>query len=392
MISIQTNYASMVGEQNLNVNNTFQTKTIEALTSGYRINDSGDDPAGLAVANQFRSNVAELTQGVINANSGASTLQIIDGGLNNISTMLDRMKTLASESASGTFTGSRATLQSEFATLQTEINREADNIGLGADNGTNATNLNVYIGGGSSLQNSQVTVNLNGQLVDSAALGVAGANVSGDQYAATMDTGGVGVNLNTGAQFLVGGTQEFDFTGLGTNGTETADVVVTGGSAGITSAQALASLNAQLSPYGVTAALDSNGYLQFQSGSAAMAVTAVAGTGGTALATAGAGVAQAPLTTSTANALAAVTAINTAISNLGTVQGAVGAGENDLNYAIGLANSQITNFSSAESQIRDADIATEAANLTKAQVMEQASVAAMAQANAAPQAILKLLQ
>jgi flagellin len=70
----------------------------------------------------------------------------------------------------------------------------------------------------------------------------------------------------------------------------------------------------------------------------------------------------------------------------------VGAGENDLNYAIGLANSQITNFSSAESGIRDADVASEAANLTKAQVLEQASVAAMAQANSAPQAILSLLK
>ncbi len=70
----------------------------------------------------------------------------------------------------------------------------------------------------------------------------------------------------------------------------------------------------------------------------------------------------------------------------------MGAGENKLQYAIDLANSQITNFSSAESQIRDADVATEAANLTKAQVLEQASVAAMAQANAAPQAVLKLLQ
>jgi flagellin len=114
MISIQTNYASMVGEQNLATNNTFQTKTIEALTSGYRINSSGDDPAGLAVANQFRSNVTELTQGVINGNSGVSTLQIIDGGLSNISTMLDRMKTLATESASGTFTGNRSTLDQEF--------------------------------------------------------------------------------------------------------------------------------------------------------------------------------------------------------------------------------------------------------------------------------------
>jgi flagellin len=94
----------------------------------------------------------------------------------------------------------------------------------------------------------------------------------------------------------------------------------------------------------------------------------------------------------TQNATAAIASVNDALALLGKVQGTVGAGENDLHYAINLANSQITNFSSAESQIRDADIATEAANLTKAQVMQQASVAAMAQANAAPQSVLKLLQ
>jgi flagellin len=69
-----------------------------------------------------------------------------------------------------------------------------------------------------------------------------------------------------------------------------------------------------------------------------------------------------------------------------------GDGENTLNYAISLAQSQITNFSAAESQIKDADIAQQAANLTKAQVLQQASIAAMAQANSAPQAVLKLLQ
>ena len=73
-ITIQTNYASMVAANNLSVNNAFQTKTIEALTSGYRINSSGDDAAGLAVANGYRSNVAELTQGVQNGNNGVSTL------------------------------------------------------------------------------------------------------------------------------------------------------------------------------------------------------------------------------------------------------------------------------------------------------------------------------
>ncbi len=90
--------------------------------------------------------------------------------------------------------------------------------------------------------------------------------------------------------------------------------------------------------------------------------------------------------------LLALTAITTAIGLLGTVQGKVGAGENMLNYASQLAQSQISSFSAAQSAIRDADVATEAANLTKAQILEQSSVAALAQANAAPQALLKLLQ
>ena len=77
---------------------------------------------------------------------------------------------------------------------------------------------------------------------------------------------------------------------------------------------------------------------------------------------------------------------------LGGVQGKVGSGQNQLNYAISLAQSQITNFSSAESQIRDADIAAEAANLSKSQVLQQASIAAMAQANSAPQQVLTLLR
>ena len=92
------------------------------------------------------------------------------------------------------------------------------------------------------------------------------------------------------------------------------------------------------------------------------------------------------------NALLALTAITTAIGLLGTVQGKVGAGENMLSYATQLAQSQISSFSAAQSAIRDADVATEAANLTKAQILEQSSVAALAQANSAPQALLKLLQ
>jgi len=398
MISIQTNYASMVGEQNLGVNNHFQTKTIEALTSGYRINSSGDDPAGLAVANQYAANVSQLTQGIINANSGVSTLQIIDGGMSNISTMLDRMQTLASESASGTFAGNRATVNSEFQTLVGEINREADNIGLGVNNAANVGTLNVYIGGGSGTNaqgDSQVAIT-GLTRVDANTLGVGtGVDVIGALYATGQNgSAAVGNVAMTGSGVLLkNDSQTFAFTSLGSLGTGTFTATVAGGSAGVTGSQALSSLNAQLNPYGVQATTDASGFLEFEN-TYAHAIGVTAGTPTTTgLAAAGAVNATTVVgSAGTADALAAVTAVNNAISALGTSQGNVGAGENDLNYAIGLATSQSTNFSSAESQIRDADVATEAANLTKAQVLEQASVAAMAQANAAPQAVLKLLQ
>jgi flagellin len=94
----------------------------------------------------------------------------------------------------------------------------------------------------------------------------------------------------------------------------------------------------------------------------------------------------------TGSAIAAIDAIALAVSKLGTVQGKVGAGQNQLGYAINLAQSQISNFSAAESRLRDADVASEAANLTKAQVLQQTSMAAMAQANSAPQAVMALLR
>ena len=128
--SIQTNVNSLVAQENLRVNSNFQSQTIQRLTSGYRINSSGDDAAGLAVANKFRADTAELAQGVRNANDGISMLQIIDGGAHNVSKILDRMKTLATQAASSTFMGNRATLDNEFQALKGEIDRQAANVGL----------------------------------------------------------------------------------------------------------------------------------------------------------------------------------------------------------------------------------------------------------------------
>ncbi|MCU0229235.1 MAG: flagellin, partial [Bryobacterales bacterium] len=171
--SIVTNVSSLIARENLRVTNEFQGRTINRLTSGLRINNSADDAAGLAVANRFRSDITELTQGVRNAGDGLSKLQIVDGGLNNISQILDRLKTLATQSGSGTFTGDRSTLNNEYNSLLTEINRQASNIGL-VSGGVNNANIAVYVGGGSTQANAKVDIDLAGSSnrVDSTSLGI----------------------------------------------------------------------------------------------------------------------------------------------------------------------------------------------------------------------------
>ncbi len=513
MISLQTNVNSLTAQQNLNVNNMFQSKTIEQLSSGYRINSSADDAAGLAVANQYNSDTVELQQGVRNANDGLSQLQIVDGGLSNISNMLNRMKTLATESATSTFTGNRTTLNNEYQDLVSEISRQADNIQLnaggnlnaqlsvyigggrtsdktatslvginlsGSANAVDATSLNLsgttVIGGGSSFNATNTVTNLNnanalflsGVATDNESFAISYANAAGNVVTTNVSVA-VGSNTSgiTGSAFVtalntaitnagvtgistqIGPGGDLQFAGgsllsvAATNNSATNAPVTTGatllnganyqatsaftGFASTTSAESLnltiggntyalslsgatsgtnaadtvahavASLNGELKGSGVYATADAAGNITLQ-GPSAFSLAETTNNSGAATSLFGttiqAETVAAPSTSASAtgNAQLAITAINNAVTALGLVQGAVGAGENTLNYAISLAQSQVTNFSAAESQIKDADIAAQAANLTKAQVLQQASIAAMAQANSSPQAILKLLQ
>ncbi|MFM2123944.1 MAG: hypothetical protein RL328_395, partial [Acidobacteriota bacterium] len=145
--AINTNVASLQAQNSLRITGDFQSKTINRVTSGLRIVASGDDAAGLAIANTYRSDGAVLAQGVRNANDGLSQLQTADGGINNISQLLDRARTLATQSASGAFTGDRSVLNSEFQSVITEIDRQAQAVGLNTG-GQFAKALNVFIGGG----------------------------------------------------------------------------------------------------------------------------------------------------------------------------------------------------------------------------------------------------
>jgi len=173
--SVVSNVSAQNAQANLNTTNIGLQKALTRLSSGFRINMAGDDAAGLAVANAYRSEQAVLNQGIRNANDGLSTLQIKNGALDNISTLLDRMATLATQSASAGFTGSRTTLQNEFADVVSEIAREVTVAGLGSAQG-----FSVFVSGGGS-----GTVGGTIGAADTTTLGIAALNISTAAGAAT---------------------------------------------------------------------------------------------------------------------------------------------------------------------------------------------------------------
>jgi flagellin len=177
--SVVTNVASSNSQANLTKNNVKLNSALNRLSSGYRINYSGDDAAGLAVANSYRSETAVLNQGIRNANDGLSTLQIKDGALDNISTLLDRLSTLASQAASDAFTGSRTTLNDEAASVISEITREAAVAGLGSSD-----TFSVFVSSGSS--NNTVGGSIGAASVS--ALGLSSIDLTSNTSAATAVT------------------------------------------------------------------------------------------------------------------------------------------------------------------------------------------------------------
>ena len=130
--SVVSNIASTNAQANLSVSTMGLNKALNRLSSGFRINTSGDDAAGLAIANNYRSEQAILTQGIRNANDGLSTLNIKDGALNNVSLLLDRLATLASQASSSAGGVDISKLEDEYNEVIDEIDREITVGGLDA--------------------------------------------------------------------------------------------------------------------------------------------------------------------------------------------------------------------------------------------------------------------
>lgn len=266
---INTNVGAINANRNLNMNNTQMGKTMEKLSSGFRINRAADDAAGLAISEKMTYQINGLNQAQRNAQDGISFIQTAEGDLTEVHSMLQRMNTLATQSANGTYvTEDRVKLQSEVTQLTAEIGR------IVANSKFNGVNL-----------------------------------------------------LNT--------TSSIDFQ-IGVSNAETLTVTRS---------------NNAVSALGISG----------------LSVSSVTG------------------------AKAAMAAIATAIGTVSTNRASLGAYQNRLEHTINSLGVTSENLSAANSRIKDADMATEMTAFTKNQILVQAGTAMLAQANSAPQAVLKLL-
>lgn len=197
--SVVSNISASNAQANLQNTSLGLQKALNRLSSGFRINNAGDDAAGLAVANSYRATQAVLNQGVRNANDGLSNLQIKDGALNNISTLLDRLSTLATQAASDSSSVDRTALDNEFQDVLSEIDREANVAGLDAAQG-----FSVFV------SNDGADGSVGGTIgaADGAALGVAALAITTSGAAATaVQTIATAVTTLGAAQSTIGTLQ-----------------------------------------------------------------------------------------------------------------------------------------------------------------------------------------
>jgi flagellin len=162
--SILNNISSLNGRNQLNVNSVNLSRTLDRLSSGKRINSGADDAAGLQIADSLRANTSALNQAVRNSNDGNSVAQIADGALQEVSNLLNRAVTLASESATGTLdSAGRTSLNNEFNNIQKEIGRIANTVNFNGatvlkNGGSLNGQLNVFVGDTNGASSINVTI------------------------------------------------------------------------------------------------------------------------------------------------------------------------------------------------------------------------------------------
>ena len=428
MTVINTNTSSLVARDAIQRNDRAMSTAMERLSTGSRINSAKDDAAGLAIQERMSSTVGGLNMAVRNANDAISLLQTAEGATNEISNMLSRMRELAVQAASGTYTATdRAALDLEFGALMDEIDRIAANTewngsAILAGNGSLETALelanskDIQIG-----TDAAQTMNLSFKswrtkvAVDSNMTAADGTGRNGIDPVDTFIVDFADSTVTAGQTIIIAGLTA---TATGTpTGADLASAFASqsdGGSGSASNAD-IASVSGALTGFS-TAAISNTDQVVFTattagtalsiSGTGSAGATKIAGTGGTAnnsayrstVSSVEAGILFYGSTptridiTSVANATQAITELDAAINGAAAEKAKLGSFMSRLQHASDNLQNVSTNTSASLSQIADADYATETTELARTQIISQASTAMLAQANQVKQTVLSLLQ
>ena len=343
MTVIGTNTASLRAGNASNQANMQLSSAMERLSTGKRINSAKDDAAGLAIATSMTAQIRGMNQAVRNANDGMALAQTADGALAEASNILQRVRELAVQSASGTYSNAdRGNMQVEVAELQKQLDSIAKTTfnGVTLFNTASANNITVQVGSNST---------------DQVKLSISALNLV--PVSGTITPGAVTAGLSAG---LAANDPQ-----RGTAHVVTAEDVAYGASFG-----------------GTTSVVGDIGSSKtLATGDTIYVATAAADaiSGGVSV-------------SSAANAKTALGLLDTALTAVNTTRASLGAGQSRLQSVVNNLTTNVTNLTDARSRIEDADFSQETANLAKAQILSQASTAMLAQANQSQQSVLKLLQ
>jgi flagellin len=408
---INNNMAAANASRNLGETQANISKNVEKLSTGYRINRAGDDASGLVISNSLRAQTSGLRQAIRNGQDGVSVLQTAEGALDQVNTMLNRMRDLAVQAANtGTNSlAARTAAQAEVTALGEEVNRISSTTKFGSLSlldgsfGVTTAKSSGFVSNASSIvvaaANTQLAITFN---TGSATTGIVTGTVTASLTAGTYTSAEAyasEVSRAVKAALLAAGTAAVQGLADSVNVTSAS---VTGGGAALTlDIGGLATGQTFTTAGGATAAGASTGWT-------AMTTAEVTGSGGNFQVGANAGdvinlslgstnmaslgLSTISLTGTDAAISATIAALDSAVNTISTQRGSIGALQNRFESMI--QNLQVTteNLAASESRIRDTDMAAEMVEFTKNQVLSQAGTAMLAQANQIPQGILSLLR
>jgi flagellin len=391
---INTNVPAINAQRNLAVTNARMGQTLEKLSSGLRINRAADDAAGLAISEKMRAQVRGMQQGLRNAQDGVSMLQTAEGALNEVHNILQRVRELSVQAGNTTLSSNdRQAIGEELTALRSEIDNIAQRTRFNGQNLLTGA-LSVQVAGASTAD--AVTASENGSQVSVSSIDVSGAK-AGLTY--TLENDGADVTLTvtdgsvtqsetvTVADMADGATQALTFSHLGVTINLVHDDVsgtVTGGALGTAFNNA-------------TVVTEGDGNASFRVGSEVGDDISLAFGDMRASALGGDGtrlnvlIADNEAVSTTTKADALLQAVDTAIDQVSTFRAQLGARQNQMEAAINSLGVSVENLSASESRIRDADIAEVSSQMVTQQIMQQAGISVLAQANTAPQSVLALL-